>query len=57
MGAKRMALRVGVDLGIFHSITEQGRRPISSAELAKITKAEESLLSEEPPGNLTVLGT
>ena len=46
MGAKRMSLRVGVDLGLFRIVTERDGHPISSTELARITKADESLLSE-----------
>jgi hypothetical protein len=46
MGAKRMSLRVGVDLNLFRIITERNGEPISSAELAQLTNADESLISK-----------
>ena len=46
MGAKRMSLRVAVELGLFRIVTERDGHPVSSTELAQMTNADESLISK-----------
>lgn len=45
MGSQRMALRVGIDLRLFHILVEENGTAISAAELAQRCKAETLLIS------------
>ncbi|KAA6411723.1 MAG: hypothetical protein FRX48_05004 [Lasallia pustulata] len=40
LGSHRMALRLGIDLGLFHILVEQNGKPVSAAELAERSRAE-----------------
>lgn len=39
-----MSLRLGIDLGIFHILIDNGGKPISATELAAQSSAEEALI-------------
>ena len=45
MGSQRMALRVGIDLRLFHILVEENGNPISAVELAQRCEAETLLIS------------
>ena len=45
MGSQRMALRVGIDLRLFHILVEKNGSAISAVELAQRCKAETLLIS------------
>lgn len=45
MGSQRMALRVGIDLCLFHILVEKNGTAISAVELAQRCKAETLLIS------------
>ncbi|TVY78546.1 O-methyltransferase lepI [Lachnellula suecica] len=43
-GPQRMSLRVGIDLRLFHLLVESNGKPLSAAELAEKSNAEELLV-------------
>ena len=45
MGSQRMALRVGIDLRLFHILVEENGTVISAVELAQRCKADVLLIS------------
>ena len=45
MGSQRMALRVGIDLRLFHILVEEDGTAISAVELAQRCKAETLIIS------------
>ena len=45
MGSQRIALRVGIDLHLFHILVEENGNAISAAELAQRYNTETSLIS------------